>query len=114
MKHNVGAAPAARSGAGTGPGLLPRTALAAVPVLTLGMLAAVPSLVLAVRRGTRADWLAAVVFTAVNVAWVAQTLLTPVETHGLQYAADVLLLFVATVGATLHCLLRRSSESRPR
>jgi thiamine transporter ThiT len=78
------------------------------------MLAAVPSLVLAFRRGTRADWLAAVIFTAVNVAWLADVMLTPVETHGLQFVADVLLLLAATVGAALHCLLSRSSVSDPR
>lgn len=114
MTHEVGAVTAARSGTGTVPGLLPRAALAAVPVLSLGMLGAVPSLVLAFRRGTRSDWLAAVVFTALNVAWLAQAVLTPVDTHGLQYAADVLLLFGSTVGATLHCLFRRSSARESR
>lgn len=114
MKHDVGAATVARSGTGAAPGLLPRTALAAVPLVTLGMLAAVPSLVLAFRRGRRADRSAAVIFTAVNVAWLADVMLTPVETHGLQYVADVLLLLAATVGATVHCLRSRSSVSDPR
>ncbi|MFF9865080.1 hypothetical protein ACF1G0_06610 [Streptomyces sp. NPDC013953] len=95
-----GAAPG--SGA---PGLLARVLLAAVPVVSLGMMGALPSLVIAWRRGARADWIAAVVFTAVTVAWLFQAVLTPVESHGWQFAGDLVLLSLATVGAALHCLL---------
>ncbi|GHK02453.1 hypothetical protein ACWEWI_26920 [Streptomyces sp. NPDC003753] len=109
MKHDIVAARATEAVTGTVPGLLSRAALAAVPLLSLGMLGAVPSLVLAFRRGTRADWLAAVVFTAVNVAWLFEAVLTPVDTHGPQYAADILLLFASTLGAALHCLFVRPS-----
>ncbi|MGR6970889.1 hypothetical protein ACU639_15020 [Streptomyces cynarae] len=109
MKHDVVAARATEAVTGTVPGLLSRAALAAVPLLSLGMLGAVPSLVLAFRRGTRADWLAALVFSVVNVAWLFQVMLTPVDTHGLQYAADVLLLSASTLGAALHCLFVRPS-----
>ncbi|MGW7363620.1 hypothetical protein ACWGI8_09370 [Streptomyces sp. NPDC054841] len=89
------------------PGLFPRVLLAAVPVVSLGMLGAVPSYVIAARRGTRADWVAVVVFTAATVGWLLQAVLTPVRTHGWQFAADLLLLGLATVGAALHCLLVR-------
>ncbi|MET9801461.1 hypothetical protein [Streptomyces sp. NPDC006368] len=99
---------------GSAPGPLPRLLLAAVPVVSLGMLGAVPALVVAWRRGTRADWLAAVAFTAVTVAWLFQAVLTPVETHGWQFAADVVLLFLASVGAALHCLLTARPAGGPR
>ncbi|MFV2117303.1 hypothetical protein ACE14D_02180 [Streptomyces sp. Act-28] len=99
---------------GVAPGLLPRVLLAVVPVVSLGMLGAVPSLVVAWRRDTRADWLAAVAFTAVTVAWLFQAVLTPVETHGWQFAADTVLLSLATVGAALHCLLVAGRTGEPR
>ncbi|MEV6738540.1 hypothetical protein AB0N14_17070 [Streptomyces sp. NPDC051104] len=43
------------------------------------------------------------------MAWLFEAMLTPVDTHGLQYAADVLLLFASTLGAALHCLFVRPS-----
>lgn len=85
--------------------VLPRMLLAALPVISLGLLCPVPSLVIAVRRGSRADWSAFAAFTAVAGAWMLQIALTPVETHGFQFAADLLLLALATGGAALHCLL---------
>ncbi|MFE0778379.1 hypothetical protein [Streptomyces sp. NPDC058861] len=87
------------------PGLLPRLALALVPPLSLGVLGFVPSLMLALRRGTRADWLAALLFTALSVGWWFQIALTPEETHGLAYRLDLLLLTGSTVAAAAHCLL---------
>ncbi|WP_411072289.1 hypothetical protein [Streptomyces sp. cmx-4-25] len=87
------------------PGALPRLALALVPPLSLGVLGFVPSLVLALRRGTRADWLAALLFTALSVGWWFQIALTPEETHGLAYLLDLLLLTGSTVAAAAHCLL---------
>ncbi|MFF8280933.1 hypothetical protein ACF05T_33550 [Streptomyces lateritius] len=72
----------------------------------------VPSLVLALRRGTRGDWLAAVVFTALSVGWSFQIALTPEETHGAQYALDVLLLLGASVAAAVHCLVVRPARTR--
>ncbi len=85
--------------------LLPRLLLAALPVVSLGLLSPVPSLVIAVRRGARADWSAFAAFTAVALAWVMQIALTPEETHGLQFAADLLLLLLSTAGAAVHCLI---------
>ncbi|TDU77816.1 hypothetical protein [Streptomyces sp. KS 21] len=114
MKDPVAAESVAPPGGGAVPGLLPRVLLAAVPVLSLGVLGAVPSLAIAWRRGARADWLAALVFTAVTVGWWFQIGLTPEETHGLRFGVDALLLSLSTVGAALHCLLvkRRAAESR--
>lgn len=114
MKQGVAAASAARSVTGTVLRVLSRPVLAAVPVVSLGMLGAVPSMALAFRQGARADWLAALVFAAVNVAWLAQAVLTPVDTHGLQYAADVVLLLGSTVVASLHYLWRSTSASKSR
>ncbi|MFE3494288.1 hypothetical protein ACFXOS_14505 [Streptomyces sp. NPDC059175] len=104
MKSEVSAVLAAPPMRGEVPGLVSRALLAAVPVLSLGMLGAVPSYVIAARRGERADWVAAIVFTAATVGWLFQAALTPVETHGAQFALDLVLLGVATVGASLHCL----------
>ncbi|QGZ49314.1 hypothetical protein GPZ77_13855 [Streptomyces sp. QHH-9511] len=94
------------------PGIRARLALAVVPLLSLGVFGFVPSLVLALRRGTRGDWLAAVVFTALSVAWSFQIALTPEETHGAQYALDVLLLLGASVAAAVHCLVVRPARTR--
>ncbi|MFD7320815.1 hypothetical protein ACFV9D_06940 [Streptomyces sp. NPDC059875] len=94
------------------PGLPVRLALAVVPFLTLGVLGVVPSLVLALRRGGRADWLAAVGFTAVTVGWWFQIGLSPEDTHGAQFALDVLLLFGSTIGAAAHCLAVRPAKQQ--
>ncbi|WP_225801398.1 hypothetical protein [Streptomyces sp. NK15101] len=102
-----GAEPPRRTGL---PGLRVRAALAAVPLLSLGVLGLVPSLVLALRRGTRGDWLAALLFTAVSVGWCFQIALTPVETSGVPYLLDVLLLATSTVGAAVHCLAVRDAK----
>ncbi|WP_455351352.1 hypothetical protein [Streptomyces sp. SYSU K217416] len=85
--------------------VLPRVLLAALPVASLGLLSPVPSLVIAVRRGARADWSAFAAFTAVALAWILQIAFTPEETHGFQFAADLLLLLLSTAGAAVHCLL---------
>ncbi|MFB7371359.1 hypothetical protein ACFC0D_16100 [Streptomyces sp. NPDC056222] len=89
------------------PGLRARLALAVVPLLSLGVLGLIPSLVIALRRGTRGDWLAAVAFTALSVGWWFQVALSPEDTRGAQFALDVLLLFGSTLGATAHCLVVR-------
>ncbi|MFE3142918.1 hypothetical protein [Streptomyces scopuliridis] len=89
-----------------------RTLLAAVPVVSLGVLGVVPSLVIALRRRGRAHWIACAVFTVVTVGWVVQIAVTPVETHGPLFVADFLLLLLSTLGATLHCLL--SYPPRPK
>ncbi|WP_175439031.1 hypothetical protein [Streptomyces vilmorinianum] len=103
--------PAPAAPAAALPGIRARLALAVVPLLSLGVLGVVPSLVLALRRGTRGDWLAAVAFTAVTVGWWFQVGLTPEGTRGAQFALDVLLLFGSTVGAAVHCLVVRSSKT---
>ncbi|MFJ6633835.1 hypothetical protein ACIQMR_20975 [Streptomyces sp. NPDC091376] len=105
MKPDVAAVSAAQPAKGAVPGPIPRVLLAAVPVLSLGMLGAVPSYVIAARRGTRADWAAVAVFTAATVGWLLQAAFTPVDTHGWQFAADCVLLGLSTAGAALHCLL---------
>ncbi|MGW1253184.1 hypothetical protein [Streptomyces sp. NPDC002535] len=86
------------------PGRSARVGLALVPLLSLGVLGFVPSLTLALWRGTRSDWLAALLFTAASVGWCFQIALTPVETHGFAYLVDVLLLAAATLGAAAHGL----------
>ncbi|MGW6206894.1 hypothetical protein ACWF9B_25040 [Streptomyces sp. NPDC055089] len=82
----------------------PRVLLAAVPVVTLGMLSFVPSLVIAARRRRAADWLACAGFTAANVAWLLWAALTPEETQGAEFAADLLLVLGTTLGAAAHAL----------
>ncbi|MBX9424785.1 MULTISPECIES: hypothetical protein [Streptomyces] len=91
------------------PGRWARSALALVPPLSLGVLGFVPSLTLALRRGTRGDWLAALLFTAVSVGWCFQIALTPEETHGFPYLLDLVLLATSTVGAAAHCLFARET-----
>ncbi|MFD3994803.1 hypothetical protein [Streptomyces sp. NPDC058548] len=91
------------------PGRPARVGLALVPLLSLGVLGFVPSLTLALRRGTRSDWLAALLFTAASVGWCFQIALTPEETHGLAYLLDVLLLATSTLGAAAHCLTAREA-----
>ncbi|MEU2118717.1 hypothetical protein ACFWV1_06560 [Streptomyces sp. NPDC058700] len=91
------------------PGRWARAGLALVPPLSLGVLGFVPSLTLALRRGTRGDWLAALLFTAVSVGWCFQIALTPEETHGLPYLLDLVLLATSTVGAAAHCLFARET-----
>lgn len=93
----------------------PRLLLAAVPVVTLGMLSFVPSLVIAARRRRAGDWAAFAGFAATNVAWVLWAALTPEETRGAEFAADLLLVLVSTLGAAAHGLLAGPSwrMSRP-
>ena len=79
-----------------------RVGFAALPVLSLGLLCPVPSLVLALRRRTRADWLAFAGFTAVLAAWIAEIALTPVDTHGVLFGADLLLITLSMAGASAH------------
>ncbi len=79
-----------------------RVGFAALPVLSLGLLCPVPSLVLALRRRTRADWLAFAGFTAVLAAWITEVALTPVDTHGVLFGVDLLLITLSMVGASAH------------
>ncbi|MFK8907389.1 hypothetical protein [Streptomyces sp. YS-3] len=79
-----------------------RAGLALLPFATLGLLCPVPSLVIAVRRRRRADWTAFAVFGAVWVSWVLQLATTPDTTHGIRFAADVLLIGLSTAGAGAH------------
>jgi len=79
-----------------------RAGLAALPVVSLGLLCPVPSLVIALRRGARADWAAFGAFCAVLVAWVLELSFTPETTHGLEFADDLLLILVSMVGASVH------------
>ncbi|WP_234533442.1 hypothetical protein [Streptomyces shenzhenensis] len=83
-------------------GIAGRVGFAALPVLTLGLLCNVPSLVLALRRRTRADWWAFAGFSAVLAAWVTDVGLTPDDTHGLLFMADLLLILLSMAGASLH------------
>ncbi|MGW1124989.1 hypothetical protein [Streptomyces sp. NPDC002526] len=93
----------------------PRVLLAAVPLVTLGMLSFVPSLVLAARRRRAGDWAAFAGFASANVAWLLWAALTPEETQGAEFAADLLLVLVTTLGATAHGLFAGASwrMSRP-
>ncbi|MFE9782372.1 hypothetical protein ACFYPA_30020 [Streptomyces sp. NPDC005775] len=91
-----------------------RVLLAAVPVVTLGMLSFVPSLAIAARRRRAGDWAAFAGFAAANVAWVLWAALTPEETRGAEFAADLLLVLVATLGAAAHGLLAGTSWRMPR
>ncbi|MFI1167108.1 hypothetical protein ACH4UM_26800 [Streptomyces sp. NPDC020801] len=79
-----------------------RAVLAALPVVSLGLLCPVPSLLIALRRRGRADWWAFVAFSAVLAAWVAELALTPEDTHGLLFATDLLLILLSMAGASVH------------
>ncbi|MFD9393167.1 hypothetical protein ACFWBB_21365 [Streptomyces sp. NPDC060000] len=79
-----------------------RAGFTLLPVLSLGLLCPVPSLVLALRRRSRADWSAFVAFSAVLAAWLTELALTPVDTHGALFALDVLLIALSTAGAATH------------
>ncbi|MFD8915091.1 hypothetical protein [Streptomyces sp. NPDC059575] len=79
-----------------------RAGAAALPLLSLGLLCPVPSLLLALRRRTRADWWAFAGFSVVLIAWTAEIELTPVDTHGVLFAVDLLLILLSMVGASLH------------
>jgi hypothetical protein len=79
-----------------------RVGVAAVPVVSLGLLCPVPSLVIALRGGSRADWGAFGAFCLVLAAWVVELALTPDTTHGAAFATDALLILLSMVGASVH------------
>ncbi|MEU2286016.1 hypothetical protein ABZ614_29470 [Streptomyces sp. NPDC013178] len=79
-----------------------RLGFALVPVISLGLLCPVPSLVLALRRRSRADWWAFAGFSAVLAAWLTELALTPVDTHGPPFALDLLLILLSMAGAATH------------
>jgi hypothetical protein len=79
-----------------------RAGFAVLPVVSLGLLCPVPSLVLALRRRSRADRWALAGFSVVLVAWVAELGTTPVDTHGALFAYDLLLILLSMVGASVH------------
>lgn len=93
-----------------------RAGFAALPVVSLGLLCPLPSLVLALRRRTRADWLAFAGFSAVLVAWVTELALTPDDTHGALFGADLLLITLSMAGASAHAWTawpRRAGRREP-
>ncbi|MCX4859671.1 hypothetical protein OG426_22765 [Streptomyces canus] len=79
-----------------------RAGFAALPVISLGLLCNVPSLVLALRRRSRADWWAFAGFSVVLVAWGTELGLTPDDTHGVLFVTDLLLILLSMAGASLH------------
>ncbi|MEU1530507.1 hypothetical protein [Streptomyces fagopyri] len=79
-----------------------RAGLAAVPVVGLGLLCPVPSLVIALRRAAGADRGVFGAFCLVLVAWLVELALTPDTTHGGEFAADVLLILLSMVAASVH------------
>ncbi|MFF7213161.1 hypothetical protein ACFZAU_21890 [Streptomyces sp. NPDC008238] len=82
--------------------LAARLGAAAVPVVSLGLLSPLPALLIALRRGRRADWTAFGVFCLVLVAWALDLALTPESTHGPEFAVDVLLILLSMVVAPVH------------
>lgn len=79
-----------------------RAGFAVLPLVSLGLLCPVPSLVLALRRRARADWWAFGAFSAVLAAWVTDLGLTPDDTHGVLFVSDLLLILLSMVGASTH------------
>ncbi|MFF0163258.1 hypothetical protein ACFYRY_37870 [Streptomyces sp. NPDC005263] len=79
-----------------------RAGFAVLPLVSLGLLCPVPSLVLALRRRARADLWAFAGFSAVLVAWVTELQLTPDDTHGVLFASDLVLIMLSMGGASLH------------
>ncbi|MEW2134894.1 hypothetical protein [Streptomyces sp. NPDC005435] len=90
-----------------------RAGAAALPLLSLGLLCPVPSLLLALRRRTRADWWAFAGFSVVLAAWISQIELTPVDTHGVLFGVDVLLILLSMAGASLHAWAVWPEPARP-
>lgn len=90
----------------------PRVLLSLVPVLSLGLLCAVPSLVIAVRQRSWAGWAGFGCFTAVTIAWVINTEFHKFDSSAWASVANVLLLLLATVGPMLHCLLTRTATKQ--
>ncbi|MEU2596388.1 hypothetical protein [Streptomyces hirsutus] len=91
----------------------PRALLAAVPVVTFGVLGPLPSLVIAIRRRGRTHWLMCGLFTAVTVAWLLNIAFTPEETHGLSFGVDLMLLLLTTAGTVVHCLFAWPARAVP-
>ncbi|MFJ2268468.1 hypothetical protein ACIP4W_25120 [Streptomyces sp. NPDC088846] len=91
----------------------PRVLLALVPVVTLGVFAFVPALVIAARRRRPADWLACAVFAVACAAWCLRIALTPAEAEGPGFAVDLLLLLGTTLGAAVHSLCAWPARNRP-
>ncbi|MFF4902090.1 hypothetical protein [Streptomyces sp. NPDC001068] len=83
-------------------GTVGRAGFALLPLVSLGLLCNVPSLVLALRRRSRADWRAFAGFSAVLAAWVTDVELSPADSHGLLFAADLALVLLSTAGAYVH------------
>ncbi|MEU7425674.1 hypothetical protein ACGFX8_05935 [Streptomyces sp. NPDC048362] len=81
---------------------LVRAGLAALPVVSLGLLCPVPSLVMALRGRGGAGWWPFLAFSAVLTAWATDLALTPDDTHGALFAADLLLILLSTAGASAH------------
>lgn len=79
-----------------------RAVLAALPLVSLGLLCPVPSLILAVRRRRGADWWAFGAFSLVLAAWITWVQLTPDHTHGLSFVVDLTLIALSMGGASLH------------
>ncbi|WP_329410732.1 hypothetical protein OG802_14455 [Streptomyces sp. NBC_00704] len=79
-----------------------RVGFALLPVLSVGLLCPVPSLVMALRRRSRADWSAFAAFSVVLAAWLTELALTPIDTHGALFALDALLIASSTAGAATH------------
>lgn len=94
-----------------------RAGFAALPVVSLGLLCPVPSLVLALRRRTRADWLAFAGFSVVLVAWITELVLTPDDTHGALFGVDLVLITLSMAVAPVHAWAawpRRAGRREPR
>ncbi|MFD3455334.1 hypothetical protein ACFWVC_24565 [Streptomyces sp. NPDC058691] len=82
--------------------LAARAGAAALPVVSLGLLCPLPSLLIALCRGRREDWTAFAVFSLGLVAWVLDLALTPESTHGPEFAVDLLLILLSMVVAPVH------------
>lgn len=79
---------------------------AAVPVLTIGFFACVPSVRTAVRRQRPADWAAAAVFTVSTVAmWVAVGLGSDTGTDNTADDVGMTMMIVNMLGAPLHAVV---------
>lgn len=105
------------SQSGGGRRVLAKVLGAAVPPLTLGLIAFVPSLVLAIRRGTPRHWLFACLFFATTIwEWVvAATMPTDVDTTTIGQDVSLgLCLLINIIGAMVQYLVMyRPASSVP-
>jgi hypothetical protein len=92
---------------------LTTTALATIPLASLGLLSPLPLAVVAVRRRRRGDLATCAGMTAACLLWWLSLAEWENGGHGPQFAVSTVLLLINTAGATALTLTRRIDRPRP-